>query len=198
MTANARANYANQITKLKQEQLRQQNWGPGSANSLNPTPGMKKGGKVKKFAAGGEAKMTTMERRITEMDKPTRPAPPAAKKPMPKKPSDSPPIPDRLLRGESEDKAPGERGYKKYAKGGVVKNMPTANQMGTLGMAKGGKAKPNWIKGAIKKPGALRASLGAKPGKPIPAGKLDKAAKAPGKLGQRARFAKVLKGFKRK
>jgi hypothetical protein len=163
MTDNARANYANQITKLKQEQLRQQNWGPGSANSLNPTPGMKKGGKVKKFAAGGEAKMTTMERRITEMDKPTRPIPPAAKKPMPKKPSDSPPIPDRLLRGESEDKAPGERGYKKYAKGGVVKDMPTADEMGTLGMAKGGKA-----------------------------------TKAPGKLGQRARFAKVLKGFKRK
>jgi hypothetical protein len=62
-------------------------------------------------------------------------------------------------------------------------------------MAKGGKA--NWIKGAIKKPGALRASLGAKKGEPIPAGKLAKAAKAPGKLGQRARFAQVLKGFKK-
>ena len=62
-------------------------------------------------------------------------------------------------------------------------------------MAKGGKA--NWIKGAIKKPGALRASLGAKKGEPISAKKLDKAAKAPGKLGQRARFAQVLKGFKK-
>jgi hypothetical protein len=61
-------------------------------------------------------------------------------------------------------------------------------------MAKGG----NFIKDAIKKPGALRASLGAKPGKPIPAGKLAKAAKAPGKLGQRARFAEMLKGFKKK
>lgn len=64
-------------------------------------------------------------------------------------------------------------------------------------MAKGGKPKLN-IKKAIKKPGALRASLGAKKGEPIPADKLAKAAKAPGKLGQRARFAQVLKGFKKK
>lgn len=62
--------------------------------------------------------------------------------------------------------------------------------------AKGGKA--NWIKGAIKKPGALRSALHAKKGEPIPAGKLAKAAKAPGKLGQRARFAEMLKGFKKK
>jgi len=51
----------------------------------------------------------------------------------------------------------------------------------------------NFIAGAIKKPGALRAELGAKPGKPIPAAKLAKAAHAPGKLGQRARFAQTLK-----
>jgi len=57
--------------------------------------------------------------------------------------------------------------------------------------------KTNWIKNAIKKPGALRASLGAKKGEPIPAKKLAKAAKAPGKLGQRARFAEMLKGFKK-
>ena len=61
----------------------------------------------------------------------------------------------------------------------------------------GGMAKGNWIAGAIKKPGALRAQLGTKPGQPIPAGKLAKAAKAPGKLGQRARFAETLKGFKK-
>lgn len=54
----------------------------------------------------------------------------------------------------------------------------------------------NWIAGAIKKPGALRSELGVKPGKTIPAKTLNKAAKAPGKLGQRARFAKTLKGFK--
>jgi len=64
-------------------------------------------------------------------------------------------------------------------------------------MAKGGKAKLD-ISKAIKKPGALRSALGAKKGEKIPAGKLAKAAKAPGKLGQRARFAQLLKGFKKK
>ena len=60
--------------------------------------------------------------------------------------------------------------------------------------AKGGK----WILKAIKKPGALRAQLGAKPGKPIPAGKLAAAAKKPGKLGQRARLAQTLKKMRKK
>ncbi len=41
------------------------------------------------------------------------------------------------------------------------------------------RGKKNWIAGAIKKPGALRKELGAKPGKPIPAGKLEAAAKSP-------------------
>lgn len=54
-----------------------------------------------------------------------------------------------------------------------------------------------WIKDAIKKPGALRKSLGVKEGQKIPASKLSKAAKAPGKLGQRARLAQTLKGFKK-
>lgn len=54
----------------------------------------------------------------------------------------------------------------------------------------------NWIAGAIKKPGSLRKELGAKPGKPIPAKKLNAAAKKSGKIGQRARLAKTLKGFK--
>ena len=62
--------------------------------------------------------------------------------------------------------------------------------------ADGGKVAANWIKGAIKKPGALRKSLGTKEGQPTPAGKLAKAAKAPGKLGQRARLAQTLRGFK--
>ena len=54
-------------------------------------------------------------------------------------------------------------------------------------------AKGGWIKDAIKKPGALRSALGAKKGEPIPAKKLAKAAKAPGKMGQRARLAQTLK-----
>ena len=49
------------------------------------------------------------------------------------------------------------------------------------------------IKKAIKKPGALREQLGVKKGEKIPEEKLKAAAKAPGKLGQRARFAVTLK-----
>jgi len=57
--------------------------------------------------------------------------------------------------------------------------------------------KKNWIQEAIKKPGALRKSLGVKAGKTIPTKTLNKAAKAPGKLGQRARLAKTLKSMKK-
>ena len=51
----------------------------------------------------------------------------------------------------------------------------------------------NWIKKAIKKPGALRQAMGVKKGETIPRGKLEKAAKAPGKMGQRARLAMTLR-----
>ena len=54
-----------------------------------------------------------------------------------------------------------------------------------------------WIQKAIKKPGALRAQLGAKEGKPIPAKKLAAAAKKPGTLGKRARLAETLRGMKK-
>ena len=62
--------------------------------------------------------------------------------------------------------------------------------------AEGGDVKGKWIQDAIKKPGALRESMGVKAGEKIPAGKLAKAAKAPGKMGQRARLAQTLKGMK--
>jgi hypothetical protein len=64
-------------------------------------------------------------------------------------------------------------------------------QPGKLKMKKGG-----FIKDAIKKPGALRKSLGVKKGEKIPESKLAKAAKAPGKMGQRARLAQTLKKMK--
>jgi hypothetical protein len=57
-------------------------------------------------------------------------------------------------------------------------------------------AEKKWIQKAISKPGALRKQLGIKGDKPIPAKMLDKATKAPGKLGQRARLAKTLRGMK--
>lgn len=57
--------------------------------------------------------------------------------------------------------------------------------------------KKNWIAGAIKKPGALKKALGVKVDSKIPAKTLAKAAKKGGKLGQRARLAETLKGFKK-
>jgi hypothetical protein len=56
-------------------------------------------------------------------------------------------------------------------------------------------AEKKWIQKAIKKPGALKEQLGVKPNKRIPAKMLDRATKAPGKLGARARLAKTLRGM---
>jgi hypothetical protein len=58
-----------------------------------------------------------------------------------------------------------------------------------VGMAK------NWIKGAIKKPGALHKEMGIAEGKKIPEKRLKAASKESGKLGERARLAEKLKGF---
>lgn len=53
----------------------------------------------------------------------------------------------------------------------------------------------NFIQKAIKHPGALHKELGVPQGKKIPESKVKAAAKKGGKLGQRARFAEVLKGM---
>jgi hypothetical protein len=61
--------------------------------------------------------------------------------------------------------------------------------------------KKNWIKGAIKNPGALRKTLGVKKGQKIPAKKLNQAAKGIGvskKTAQRARLAKTLRGMRKR
>jgi hypothetical protein len=52
-----------------------------------------------------------------------------------------------------------------------------------------------WIQSAISKPGALHRDLGVPQGEKIPASKLEAAAKSKGKVGQRARLAKTLKGM---
>lgn len=57
--------------------------------------------------------------------------------------------------------------------------------------------KKNWIKDAIKKPGALKKELNVPENKKIPAKKLKAAAKKGGKEGQRARLAETLKKFKK-
>jgi len=96
----------------------------------------------------------------------------------------------------------GQKMVKKYKSGGRV--VPSSAETSVIrgatvrGSREGSviKAKDGrWIQKAIKKPGALRASLGVKKGKTIPAKKLAKAAKAKGKLGQRARLAETLKTF---
>lgn len=87
------------------------------------------------------------------------------------------------------------------AKNPGLSKLPTAvrNKMGYQKNGGATKAKDGkWIQKAIKKPGALRSALGAKKGEPIPAGKLAKAAKAKGKLGQRARLAQTLKRMSKK
>jgi hypothetical protein len=56
-------------------------------------------------------------------------------------------------------------------------------------------AKGKWIQGAIKKPGQLHKDLGVPQGEKIPSSKLEAAAKSKGKIGQRARLAKTLKGM---
>lgn len=60
------------------------------------------------------------------------------------------------------------------------------------------KKEKNWIQKAIKKPGALKKQLGVKEGQKIPKSKLAKAAKAKGKLGQRARLAQTLSKLRKK
>ena len=132
-----------------------------------------KGGKVKKYNAAGSVEDAFD--RINEIANRPRP------KPVPKKEA-----PMKRL-GPSDEDIVGKQPLVKGPDGKPY--VPESRRK-----AKGGK----FIQQAIKKPGALRASLGAKKGEPIPAKKLAKAAKAPGKLGQRARFAEMLKGFRKK
>ena len=75
---------------------------------------------------------------------------------------------------------------------GKVTQADILKGRGVEGMKKGGSTE-KWIQKAVKKPGALRSALGVKEGKTIPSGKLAKAAKSPGKMGQRARLAQTLK-----
>ncbi len=76
-----------------------------------------------------------------------------------------------------------------FSKDGKITQKDILMGRGVIPKAKKG---GNWIQGAIKKPGALRESLGVKKGETIPKGKLAAAAKKGGKLGQRARLAMTL------
>ncbi len=74
---------------------------------------------------------------------------------------------------------------------GKVNRADVLKGRGVEGFKKGGKT-DKWIQSAIKKPGALKKSLGVKKGEKIPAKKLAAAAKKPGKMGQKARLAQTL------
>ena len=54
-----------------------------------------------------------------------------------------------------------------------------------------------WMKGAVRKPGALRKQLGTKKGKKIPVAQLIRNAGKKGKLGSRARLALVFRGYRK-
>ncbi len=85
----------------------------------------------------------------------------------------------------------GVQNVKAYARGGRTKAPVKKAAGGALSDGK------NWIADAVKKPGALRKSLGVKEGQTIPAKKLEAAAEKPGKLGRRARLAETFKGMKK-
>ena len=60
-------------------------------------------------------------------------------------------------------------------------------------------SKKDWIKGAIKRPGALRKKLGVKPGKKITTAQLNKASRSKNPRTRRqANLAKTLKKMSRK
>ncbi len=89
-------------------------------------------------------------------------------------------------------KIPGYK-YPKVPKiGGAKVGMPKLGSM-KFKKHKSEKKHKNWIKGAIKHPGALHEELDVKVGHKIPAKTLAKAAKKGGKEGKRARLAETLK-----
>lgn len=55
-----------------------------------------------------------------------------------------------------------------------------------------------WIRGAVKKPGALRRTAGVKKGQKIPVTKLRKLAKKKGVTGRRARLALTFRKMRRR
>jgi len=109
----------------------------------------------------------------------------------------------RNVRGRLDMLADGGKALKPVdkEKNPGLSKLPTEVKHKIGYMKKGGRAHyaegSKWIQGAIKHPGALRASLHVKAGEKIPAKKLAAAAKKPGVMGKRARLAQTLKGFKK-
>lgn len=88
-------------------------------------------------------------------------------------------------------------------KGGAVRGQARAAQVKAMNAThqaahEPGVANKNFISGAIKHPGALHKMMGVPMDQKIPAGRMAAAAKAKGKLGQRARLAQTLKKLSHK
>jgi hypothetical protein len=72
--------------------------------------------------------------------------------------------------------------------------MPAKEALSSF--SKGGKASKNWIAGAVKKPGALRRTLGVSKGKDIPEKKLEAATHSRNpKTRRRAQLAETFRSF---
>jgi hypothetical protein len=84
-------------------------------------------------------------------------------------------------------------GYTGFKRGGKVPAI-SAIQAQPQHYAAGGRVK-HWVAGAIKRPGQLHRDLGIPAGQRIPEGRLEAAAKQPGKVGQRARLAETMKSW---
>ena len=81
----------------------------------------------------------------------------------------------------------------------VNRDVKAANAKAEGKPHEGGYKKGGWIKGAIKKPGALHKTLGVKEGEKIPEKKLEKAEHSKNKLtAKRAHLAETFKGMARK
>lgn len=86
----------------------------------------------------------------------------------------------------------GQQGQQQSGTQPMQQSMSTSGGATNQPMAEEGGEK--WIQGAIKHPGALRAKLHAKPGEPIPAGKLEKATHSKNaKTAKQARLAQTLR-----
>jgi hypothetical protein len=82
----------------------------------------------------------------------------------------------------------------KKADGGMIQEKQQAASSVMQDASKFGLKKGGWIQDAIKKPGALRKSLGVKQGETIPKGKLKAAAKSSNPLtAKRANLAMTLR-----
>lgn len=102
--------------------------------------------KMKKFGEGGSAKKPSMPKEPASGGASTVPLTPERKKFLAEmerrnREARAAGAADAAKNNPDRGRAKGGKVVKKYAAGGITKEMPTAKEMGNLGMAKGGKVK---------------------------------------------------------